>query len=83
MIGEIIPESCIHLCEEPKFATGPGGGGGGGARKDKFLVPLNSLYDLYSMGKDGESVPPLTAAQSWYDVIMANDGGFVGLAKNF
>ena len=69
-----------------KFATGPGKGGKGGvggARKDKFLVPLNSLYDLYSLGKDGESVPPLAAKASWDDIIMANDGGFVGLAKDF
>ena len=66
-----------------KFATGPGGGGVGGARKDKFLVPLNSLYDLYSIGKDGKSVPPLNAKASWDDIIMANDGGFVGLAKDF
>ena len=70
----------------PNFATGPGKGGKGGvggARKDKFLVPLNSLYDLYSLGKDGESVPPLAAKASWDDIIMANDGGFVGLAKDF
>ena len=26
--------------------------GNGQARKDRFLVPLNSDYDLYSMGKD-------------------------------
>ena len=25
----------------------------GGARKDRFLVPINSAYDLYSVGKDG------------------------------
>ena len=46
-------------------------------------MPLNSLYDLYSIGKDGKSVPPLTAKASWDDIIMANDGGFVGLAKDF
>ena len=66
---------------------GPGGGGGGSfmgaARKDKFLVPINSRYDLYSLGKDGESVPPLTAPQSRDDIVMANDGGFVGLAENY
>ena len=70
-----------------KFGSGPGGGGGGGgmgqARKDKFLVPINSRYDLYSMGKDGASVSPLTATQSRDDIIMTNDGGFVGLAKNY
>ena len=73
-----------------KFGSGPGGGPGGGgggfmgeARKDKFLVPINSRYDLYSMGKDGESVAPLTAPQSRDDIVMANDGGFVGLAENY
>ena len=69
------------------FGSGPGGGGGGGgmgqARKDKFLVPINSRYDLYSWGKDGESVAPLTAPQSRDDIIMANDGGFIGLAENY
>lgn len=71
-----------------KFGSGPGGVPGGGgfmgdARKDKFLVPINSRYDLYSMGKDGESVAPLTAPQSRDDIVMANDGGFVGLAENY
>jgi len=54
-----------------------------GARKDRFLVPINSAFDLYSMGKDGKSVAPLTAAQSRDDVIVANDGGFFGLAKAY
>ncbi len=65
---------------------GPGGGGGGfmaEVRKDKFLVPINSRYDLYSWGKDGTSVAPLTAPQSRDDIIMANDGGFVGLAEDY
>src|SRR5215813_5151412 len=35
--------------------------GNGQARKDRFLVPLNDDYGLYSMGKDGKSVGPLTA----------------------
>ncbi len=67
---------------------GPPGGGGGGppagqARKDRFLVPINSDYDLYSKGQDGESVAPLTAKKSQDDVVRANDGAFVGLAVNF
>ena len=52
-------------------------------RKDRFLHPINSDYDLYSMGKDGESVGPLTAKKSHDDVIRANDGSFVGLAVEF
>ena len=57
--------------------------GRGKMRKDRFLVPINSYFDLYSMGKDGKSVPPLTAAASKDDVIWANDGGFVGLASDY
>ena len=62
---------------------GGGGGGGGQPRKDRFLVPINSSFDLYSMGKDGLSTPPLTAKMSKDDVVRANDGGFIGLAENF
>ena len=57
--------------------------GPGGARKDKFMVPLNTDYDLYSVGADGESAAPLSAARSKDDVIRALNGGFVGLAENF
>lgn len=57
--------------------------GKGSLRKDRFLNPLNSDYDLYSMGVDGLSQKPLTAASSRDDVIRANNGGFVGLARTF
>jgi general secretion pathway protein G len=63
-----------------------GGGGGpppGGARKDRFLVPINSTYDLYSVGKDGKSVAALTAKASKDDIVRANDGGFIGLAVKY
>ena len=53
----------------------------GKVRKDRFLVPINSDFDLYSMGKDGNSVPPLTAKASRDDIVRANDGDFVGLAS--
>jgi general secretion pathway protein G len=67
---------------------GKGGNGGGGGppdkpRKDRFLVPINSDYDLYSMGRDGQSVEPLTAKMSRDDVVRANDGEFIGLAYKF
>jgi len=54
-----------------------------GARRDRFLVPINSTYDLYSAGKDGDSSPPLTAKASKDDVIRANDGGYIGLASKY
>ncbi|MBW3534496.1 MAG: prepilin-type cleavage/methylation domain-containing protein [Gemmatimonadetes bacterium] len=52
-------------------------------RKDRFLVPLNSDFDLFSMGRDGRSQSPLSAATSQDDVVRANDGSFVGLASEY
>jgi len=57
--------------------------GNGNARKDKNLNPLNSDFDLYSVGKDGDSKLPLSPKESHDDVIRARDGRFVGLAKDF
>jgi general secretion pathway protein G len=57
--------------------------GHGQMRKDKNLVPINTQYDLYSNGADGQSRPPLTAAVSRDDVILANDGNYVGLASGY
>lgn len=55
----------------------------GEMRSDRFLVPINSKYDLYSMGPDGRSVRPITARASRDDIIMANDGAYIGLASNY
>jgi general secretion pathway protein G len=52
-------------------------------RKDRFGVPLNKHYDVYSMGRDGESEPSITEQTSHDDVIRANDGLFIGLASEF
>jgi general secretion pathway protein G len=57
--------------------------GKGKMRKDKNLVPVNSDFDLYSMGKDGRSNTPFTAKASRDDVVRANDGGYVGLAADY
>ncbi|RKZ94457.1 MAG: prepilin-type cleavage/methylation domain-containing protein, partial [Gammaproteobacteria bacterium] len=57
--------------------------GNGQKRKDKNLVPLNTDYDLYSSGPDGQSVGPLTAAKSRDDIIRANNGGYVGKAEDY
>jgi general secretion pathway protein G len=57
--------------------------GNGKARKDKFLVPINSDYDLYSDGQDGQSASPLTAKASQDDIVRAANGRYVGLASQF
>lgn len=53
----------------------------GALRKDKNLNPLNSDYDLYSMGPDGLTQKQLTAAKARDDIVRAGNGGFIGLAS--
>lgn len=60
-----------------------GGANPGRVRKDRNLVPLNTDFDLYSSGKDGESRGPLTARPSRDDVIRANNGAYVGRASEY
>lgn len=55
----------------------------GGARKDARLNPLNTDFDLYSQGKDGESAAPLSAQQARDDIVRANNGDYVGLGKDY
>jgi general secretion pathway protein G len=59
------------------------GASNGHKRKDKSLVPINSDFDLYSMGPDGRSVSPLTAQASRDDIIRAANGRFIGKAIDF
>lgn len=55
----------------------------GAARKDKFIVPINSDFDLWSMGPDGQSAPALTATISRDDIIRGNDGSYYGRASGY
>jgi general secretion pathway protein G len=59
------------------------GAGFGGLRKDGKLNPLNTDFDLYSKGKNGDSKGPLSAKASRDDIIRANNGSFVGLGEDF
>jgi general secretion pathway protein G len=52
-------------------------------RKDHNLNPINTDFDLYSVGPDGDSRRPLTAGPSRDDVIRANNGAYVGVAANY
>jgi general secretion pathway protein G len=57
--------------------------GKGGARKDHALNPLNTDYDMYSVGPDGLSKSQITQKESVDDVIRASNGGYVGIASGF
>jgi general secretion pathway protein G len=55
----------------------------GKMRRDHFLVPVNTDFDLYSLGKDGLSQSPFTAAASQDDIVRANNGLYVGLVSEY
>jgi general secretion pathway protein G len=52
-------------------------------RKDRFQVPLNTDFDLYSKGKDGDSAAALTASKSYDDIVRANNGDYIGPASKY
>jgi general secretion pathway protein G len=60
-----------------------GPGTHGDVRKDHALNPINTKYDLYSLGKDGDTKKQISQRESLDDIILARDGGFVGLAADF
>ncbi|MFD0738883.1 type IV pilin protein [Lysobacter koreensis] len=59
------------------------GPGNGQARKDRKLNPLNSDFDLFSTGKDGQFKTQISNKESLDDVIRANDGAFIDLASKY
>jgi general secretion pathway protein G len=82
-LGEIGQAAKLDPWGSPYQYLNLAGANRGQMRKDRNLVPINSDYDLYSMGEDGRSVPPLTAKPSRDDVVRAADGSFVGLASDY
>lgn len=50
-------------------------------RRDKNANPVNSDYDLYSMGKDGKTTAQFTGKKARDDIVRANDGEYYGLAE--
>jgi general secretion pathway protein G len=55
----------------------------GKRRKDHSLVPVNSDYDLYSMGPDGKTGAPFTDSKSRDDIVRASNGAFIGPVSEF
>lgn len=52
-------------------------------RKDRNTHPINTDFDLYSKGKDGDTNFPLTAHASQDDIIRANNGAYIGMVSNY
>ncbi len=57
--------------------------GKGKMRKDHKMVPVNTDFDLYSMGPDGKSKSPFTAKHSRDDYVRASDGAFFGYVSDY
>ena len=55
----------------------------GPVRKDHNLKPVNTGYDVYSMGPDGVTSTPFTSNVGKDDIVMANDGDYFGLACQY
>jgi general secretion pathway protein G len=53
----------------------------GKRRRDKNANPVNSDFDLYSMGRDGLTVAQFTGKKARDDIVHANNGSFYDLAE--
>lgn len=58
-------------------------GGKPSMRIDQAQHPVNTDYDLYSMGKDGKTKLPFTAQASQDDIVRANNGRYIGLVSGY
>lgn len=50
-------------------------------RRDKNANPVNSDFDLYSLGRDGETTAQFTGKKARDDIVRANNGRYYGLAE--
>ncbi len=53
----------------------------GKRRRDKNANPVNSDFDLYSMGQDGQTTAQFTGKKARDDIVRANNGHFCDLAE--
>ena len=65
----------LNIADDPEWH--------GKCRRDRKLNPLNTDFDLYSLGEDGTTKLPLTAKESQDDIVRANDGAFIGLGADY
>lgn len=57
--------------------------GNGPKRKDHNMVPVNSYFDIYSMGPDGKSATPFTSIPGQDDIVSAGNGQYLGIACDY
>ncbi|MEM1263919.1 MAG: prepilin-type N-terminal cleavage/methylation domain-containing protein [Pseudomonadota bacterium] len=66
----------VYLPVDPVLGPGP-------LRKDGNNLPLNTDFDLYSVGPDGATALVLTNGAAQDDIVRANDGGWVGSGEDY
>ena len=57
--------------------------GVGKARKEHNLHPVNTYFDIYSLGPDGRTATPFTSQLGKDDIVMAADGNYFGAACHY
>lgn len=67
--------------EDQENDVDSGSQGKGKQRRDRFMNPVNTDYDLYSMGPDGETSTQFTSRKGRDDIVRANNGGYYGIAS--
>jgi len=55
----------------------------GQPRTDRSGDPINTDYDLYSRGPDGDTAASLLAVSSDDDIVRGNDGAYVGVVSAY
>ena len=55
----------------------------GPVRKDHNLKPVNTGFDVYSMGPNGTTASPFASTGGKDDIVVANDGDYMGLACQY
>jgi general secretion pathway protein G len=55
----------------------------GQVRRDRNLRPINTDFDLYSRGPDGQTQTQLQGAKAQDDIVRANNGQFIGPASDY
>ncbi len=65
------------------FLSFEGVNGNGPKRKDHNMVPVNSYFDIYSMGPDGKTATPFTSIPGQDDIVSAGNGQYLGIACDY
>ncbi len=84
LLEEVRPAEFLDPWKNPyQFLNTTTKKGKSKARWDKLFRPLNTDFDLYSMGPDGDTEENLDRPTSLDDIVRALNGQFVGLASEY